>query len=70
MYHGEKQKPMPFFESPENKTRYPNKSVREVNPNNEPYGAYTGRCSRCQSDNLWDDQSAYDCNNCGAVFRN
>lgn len=49
---------------------YPNKSPGETNPNNEPTGAYTGRCSRCGSDDLWDDATWYGCNNCGASYPN
>ncbi len=28
-------------------------------------GDYTGRCYRCGSTDLWDDQTAYGCNACG-----
>jgi hypothetical protein len=35
------------------------------NPHNEPTGHFTGRCMRCGSDDLWDDNSAYGCNACG-----
>lgn len=38
------------------------------NPNNEPTGDYTGRCSKCGSKDLWDDNLHYGCNSCGAVF--
>lgn len=38
------------------------------NPNNEPVGHFTGRCSNCHSRDLWDDAAAYGCNCCGAVF--
>jgi hypothetical protein len=41
-----------------------------VNPKNKPTGPYTGRCKRCGSDDLWDDCTAYGCNNCGAVYSN
>lgn len=39
--------------------------MKRNNPNNEPVGPFTGRCSRCGSENLWDDVSAYGCNDCG-----
>lgn len=38
------------------------------NPNAEPCGHYTGRCSRCGSNNLWDDNLHYGCNSCGAIL--
>ena len=38
------------------------------NPENEPVGHYTGRCMNCHSRNLWDDATAYGCNDCGALF--
>lgn len=41
---------------------------RRNNPYNEPVGDYTGRCKRCGSTNLWDDDTAYGCNTCGAIF--
>jgi hypothetical protein len=41
-----------------------------VNSNFEKEGPYTGRCQRCGSADLWDDVSAYGCNNCGALFSN
>lgn len=31
-------------------------------------GHYTGRCGRCGSSNLWDDNLAYGCNSCGAIY--
>lgn len=31
------------------------------NPNKEPVGVFTGRCGRCASKNLWDDVSAWGC---------
>lgn len=62
--------PLPFFDDPSNATRYPNKPASETNPNHEPTGPYTGRCKRCQSNDLWDDQTAYGCNNCGSVYSN
>ena len=30
-------------------------------------GDYTGRCYKCGSTNLWDDNSAYGCNDCGMI---
>lgn len=41
---------------------------RKNNPNNEPTGDYTGRCKKCGSTNLWDDASAYGCNDCKAIY--
>lgn len=41
---------------------------RRNNPNNEPTGPFTGRCSHCGSSNLWDDNLAYGCNACGAML--
>lgn len=38
------------------------------NPHNEPTGHYTGRCWRCGSKDLWDDNLAYGCNCCGALL--
>ncbi len=38
------------------------------NPNNEPTGHYTGRCKHCGSNNLWDDNLAYGCRDCGALL--
>lgn len=38
------------------------------NPNNEPVGHYTGRCSCCGSDDLWEDNLHYGCNNCAAFL--
>lgn len=35
------------------------------NPHGEPTGHFTGRCMRCGSKDLWDDNSAYGCNCCG-----
>ena len=40
----------------------------ENNPHGLPVGHFTGRCSNCHSRNLWDDNSAYGCNDCGAIF--
>lgn len=41
---------------------------RANNPHGAPTGHFTGRCGRCGSTNLWDDQSAYGCNACGAIY--
>lgn len=38
------------------------------NPDNEPTGHFTGRCKKCGSRNLWDDNLAYGCNDCGAFL--
>jgi ribosomal protein L40E len=38
------------------------------NPNAERVGAFTGRCRKCGSNDLWDDVSCYGCNKCGATF--
>lgn len=38
------------------------------NPNNEPTGHFTGRCSRCGSNDLWDDNLAYGCNTCDSIL--
>lgn len=46
----------------------PNRPPSEANPDNEPYGFFTGRCPRCQSDQLWDDNLNWGCNNCGAFY--
>lgn len=42
---------------------------RRNNPAAQPTGDYTGRCKRCGSANLWDDNLAYGCNDCGAFLR-
>lgn len=49
-----------------NEEEYPNLPSRITNPNNEPTGHHTGRCSQCGSNDLWDDDLHYGCNNCGA----
>lgn len=41
---------------------------RRNNPNNEPSGPYTGRCPHCGSNDLWDDNLAYGCNECHAIL--
>lgn len=38
------------------------------NPTGEPTGHFTGRCGRCASTALWDDNSAYGCNTCGEFW--
>ncbi len=38
---------------------------RRNNPNNEPTGPYTGRCSECGSKDLEDDNTNYSCGCCG-----
>jgi hypothetical protein len=38
------------------------------NPNAEPTGHFTGRCSKCGSNDLWDDNLHYGCNKCGAFL--
>ena len=38
------------------------------NPDNEPMGHFTGRCGRCGSADLWDDNTAYGCNRCGGFW--
>ncbi len=34
----------------------------------EPRGHYTGRCGKCGSKDLWDDNSAYGCNSCSSFW--
>ena len=41
---------------------------RVNNPEGKPTGHFTGRCMRCGSNDLWDDNSAYGCNKCGAFW--
>ena len=48
--------------------QYPNRPPHETNPKNEPTGHFTGRCARCGSNDLWDDNLHYGCNNCGAFY--
>lgn len=38
------------------------------NPRDEPTGDHTGRCRKCGSSDLWDDNLAYGCNACGAIY--
>lgn len=42
--------------------------MRRNNPRGEPVGNCTGRCKFCGSTNLWDDNLAYGCNDCGALL--
>lgn len=50
----------------------PRKNLSELkkinNPHNKPTGHYTGRCGKCGSTDLWDDNHAYGCNCCGAMY--
>lgn len=41
---------------------------RANNPHNESTGHFTGRCKKCGSKDLWDDNLAYGCNTCGAIY--
>jgi hypothetical protein len=41
---------------------------RKNNPNAEPMGHFTGRCKRCGSNDLWDDNAHYGCKTCGAFL--
>jgi len=41
---------------------------RKNNPNAEPTGHFTGRCRKCGSKDLWDDNAHYGCNTCGAFL--
>lgn len=41
--------------------------VTPKNPNGEPTGDYTGRCWKCGSTNLWDDNLTYGCSDCGML---
>lgn len=41
---------------------------RRNNPMAKPMGHFTGRCSKCGSNDLWDDNLAYGCNSCGAFL--
>jgi hypothetical protein len=49
------------------RSEYPNRPSAEVNPDHEPIGHFTGRCGQCGSNDLWDDNLAYGCRNCGAI---
>jgi hypothetical protein len=48
--------------------QYPNRPASETNPRNEPTGHFTGRCAKCGSNDLWDDNLWYGCNNCGQWY--
>ena len=39
---------------------------RTNNPEAKPMGHFTGRCYKCGSDDLWDDNAHYGCNRCKA----
>ncbi len=41
---------------------------RKNNPRNEPTGHFTGRCKKCGSKDLWDDNLTYGCNVCDAIY--
>lgn len=41
---------------------------KKNNPRNEPTGIFTGRCKRCGSKDLWDDNLTYGCNTCDAIY--
>lgn len=41
---------------------------RKNNPNAESMGHFTGRCNKCGSNDLWDDNAHYGCNKCGAFL--
>ena len=41
---------------------------RRNNPKAEPMGHFSGRCSKCGSNDLWDDNLHYGCNKCGAFL--
>jgi len=43
-------------------------AVTPRNPRGEPTGHYTGRCGGCGSKDLWDDNGAYGCNDCGKFW--
>lgn len=47
---------------------YPNLPPSQTNPKGEPTGHFTGRCGQCGSDDLWDDNLTYGCNNCGKIY--
>lgn len=38
------------------------------NPDGKPTGHFTGRCMRCGSQDLWDDNLACGCNCCGGFW--
>lgn len=37
------------------------------NPRGEPVGHFTGRCKKCGSKDLWDDNLTYGCNKCDYI---
>jgi len=37
------------------------------NPRGKPTGDFTGRCYKCGSNDLWDDNFSYGCNKCGMI---
>lgn len=41
--------------------------IRQNNPQGKPSGDFTGRCPKCQSNDLWDDNLHYGCNCCGYI---
>lgn len=41
---------------------------RANNRDGKPVGPFTGRCAHCGSKNLWDDNLAYGCDDCGAIL--
>ena len=50
------------YEKQNNPQRFAN------NPNGEVCGHFTGRCSKCGSKDLWDDNLHYGCNSCNAFL--
>lgn len=42
-------------------------TVSGRNPGGEPTGDGSGRCWKCGSSNLWDDNFSYGCNDCGML---
>ena len=36
-------------------------------PDNSKGGDYTGKCWKCGSKDLWDDNLSYGCNSCGMI---
>lgn len=34
----------------------------------KPKGDHTGRCGKCGSARLWEDNLTYGCRDCGAIF--
>lgn len=57
-----------YGEPEETKRNIQSEEQRRNNPRNEPVGHFTGRCKRCHSNDLWDDNLAYGCNRCGAIY--